>query len=120
MNKKHYAFSLFEYEEIIGRFLAITAKFEGPSCFPVKISFDANNMSSPPVITVQVQNIKNDGTAEPIYWFSVDQNTTVDTLLNALAALRDIADKILRCRKENVSYDELKEPAEPEPDDNPF
>ena len=120
MQKKHYAFSLFNYEEIIGRFLAITARFEGPSCFPVKILFDANNMSMPPTITVQVLNIKNDGTAEPIYWCTIDQNTTLETLLNNLDVLNDIADKILQCRERNISYDEYTKPAEPELDDNPF
>lgn len=119
MEKKHTAFSLLEYQEIIGRYIAITSIFEGPSCYPVKISFESLNMSEPPTITVTVHEVQRMGKTKELFYCSVDQNTSIDSFLNTLSSLRSVAERILKSVKDNVPYNEVKEDTV-EFDESPF
>lgn len=121
MEKKHTAFSLLEYEEIIGRYIAITSKFEGPSCFPVKISFDSMNMSEPPTITVTVQEVQRTGKTKELFYCAINQNTSIDSFLETLSTLRIVTERILKSIQDNVPYGEIRNQEEQiESDDNPF
>lgn len=109
MEKKHTAFGTYSYAEIIGRLLAKTAAFEGPSCFPVELTFNANNQTSPPVIELIVSSLDRNGRTEVIYNAAIDQNTTLDALDRALDALDKVADRILQAVTEQVPYNSLLE-----------
>lgn len=100
-------YGVLAYEEIIGRYLAQTSKFEGPSCFPVEINFSAGNTTEPPVISISVCSIENDGTTRPLFESGVDQNTSLNSFLDSLNELATVADMIVESMTEGIPYEQV-------------
>ena len=104
---KETAFSIFNYGEIIGRFLAATAPLDGPSCFPVDINFSADNMTEPPTITCTVYMPQNTGKWDVLFLCYVDQNTPLSAFLDSISQLRQVVDRAFKSAEEQIPYKEL-------------
>lgn len=107
MEHKRTAYEIFSYLEIIGRFIDITSRFEGPSCFPVEVNFFAGNRTEPPVITVSIHSIENDGSTRTLFETGVDQNTSLESFLDSLDSLGIVADRIVESLEKKLPYEQL-------------
>lgn len=107
MEQNNYAFTIYNYEEIIGRILSITSVFEGPSLFPTEINFKATNISDPPTIEAKVFNYRRDARTETIFECYIDQNTTLEAFTKALDELKEVADRIIKTISENIPYEQM-------------
>ena len=118
MQKK--AYHVLGYAEIISRLINATAPIDGPSCYPVRIKYDADNMTEPPVITCEVFNVTPEGKWNPIFSEGIDKNTTYEGLEKLLESLDKVVGRCFTASEQNVPYEELLKTPPETPDDLPF
>lgn len=120
---KETAYSVYDYGEIIDRYLAATSPIEGPSCFPVEIRYSANNMTDPPDITCEVFDLR-DGGHVSIFSDGVDQNTPLAAFHASLRRLREVVGFCLEACDKRMPYKDVMEAylgrKDDEKDDLPF
>ena len=116
---KQTVYSILNYEEIIARYIKATEPLDGPSCFPVEISFSAGNQVEPPVISVQVSETQSDGSERILYITGTDQNTPLESFLSCLDRLREVVMTALLAQANGISYEEAsKKPSKEENDED--
>lgn len=95
------------YEEVIRRMIDATALVEGPSCYPVSITFYAGNTVEPPVISCELMKLQSDGSTKTIYLVTVDQNTTYERFADEIQQLRKQTEMCAEARHLGKTYEEL-------------
>lgn len=116
------AFNVYDYAEIVKRFFLETAPLDGPSCFPVRIKYDADNMTEPPTITCEVFTVTRTGEWKTIFSNGVDQNTSLEAFEAMLSDLGKVVGRCLLTSEQGIPYEEANDiPADaPEDSDLPF
>ena len=95
-------YSVYTPDEIIRRILKETEPLEGPTCYPVEIGYNAGNTCEPPFVKAEVYRYGEDSGQHLVFSTILDQNTTLEDFLKALAAWRaagNFAVKIPQTRK---------------------
>lgn len=113
MERKLTAFGVYDYAEIIARFIRATVSLEGPSGYPVDIFFRAGNHTDPPGIALNIYETQADGSDQEVFHAVIDQDTTLQAFLAVEDRLSDAVMSILGATLEGKPYrqymKELKE-----------